>query len=169
MRSVKVFSLGILALVIGFPSCKRESPSVCYNNILVNGKNSIDNYFLSFDKQINNTLNNQQYSLIAEYCKIVLDSINNKTASIEGIEYPINAYSFRDAFLLYSKSVQEVIKSYENYAILSDENATLQQLDSVNSIIKNSERQVRNSLNNLLLRQMEFAAKENLRLEYKEK
>lgn len=167
MRSLKVLSIIILAFVVGLYSCKKESPSVRYNNILVNGKNSIDNYFLSFNKQINNTLNNQQYSLITEYCKIVLDSINNKTISIESIEYPINANNFRDAFLTYSKSVQEVIKSYENYAVLSDENATIQQLDSVNSIIKNTEIQVNNNLNNLLLRQMEFAAKENLKLEYK--
>lgn len=166
MLNINILPIILLFIILLFSSCKKENPNVRYNDILVEGKNFIDNCFLSFNKQVNTVLTNQQYSLVSEYCKITLDSLSNKTVSIENVEYPVNANNFRDAFLLYSKSVQEVVKSYENYAVLSDENATIQQLDSVNSIIKKAELRVSNSLNNLLLRQMEFAAEKNLKLEY---
>ncbi len=146
-------------------SCKRENSDVKYNDTLVECKNSIDSCFFIFSKQINDVLNKDQYSLIAEYCEITTDSLNNKIKQIQMLETSINDVNFRDKLIKYCESVRNVVASYQNLGILSDEGISIQQLDSISIIIKQSEKKVKLSLNNLLQAQNKYAKEANIKLE----
>jgi hypothetical protein len=145
--------------------CIQNTPAE-YNDILVSYKEKGDEDFASMSKFLNIAIQEKEYSssTITYLTNSAIDSLNARIESLKRLNVPPSTKRFKYATIDYLLSLINTSKTYRAYIILSDSLVTVQQIDSIRSLIRAAEWQTDSTLNVLISVQNDFAREKNIKL-----